>query len=92
MDAVQITVKVRAEHAAALQTGAPGSAEAKALSEDLRERGVTLTPLHPRTDDTTLASWFTAEVDESQVNEILNTLSSYAAVEAAYVKPAEEPP
>jgi hypothetical protein len=48
--------------------------------------------MHPDSDDPALASWFTAEVGDDQVDEVLRILRSSAAIEAAYVKPAEEPP
>jgi hypothetical protein len=88
---VQITVKVRPEHAAAVR-GEASTAEAELLERTLCDQGVNLTPMHPRVDDPNLASYFTAEVKDDRVAEVLDALRSSAAIEAAYVKPADELP
>jgi hypothetical protein len=89
---VQITVKVPPEHARALQMGEPATADGEELVHLLDDQDITLTPLHPQTDDATLASWFTVDVPDDRADDVVNALRSSAAVEAAYVKPADEPP
>jgi hypothetical protein len=88
---VEITVKVRDQSTSAAR-GEPGAADSGGLEESLRESGVTLEPMHPGSDDPALASWFRAEVEDDRVDDVLRTLRSSAAIEAAYVKPAAEPP
>jgi hypothetical protein len=84
-------VKVNPQH-----RSGPGAeaviSEAGSLWQTLREHGVTLMPMHPGVDDSTLASYFTADVDDDQVETVLDALRSSAAIEAAYVKPADELP
>jgi hypothetical protein len=88
---VQITVKASPEHVAALHAEA-STPEARALRETLDEQGVSLSPMHPSVDDPALASYFTVDVDDSRVDAVLDALHSSAAIEAAYVKPADELP
>jgi hypothetical protein len=89
---VQVTVKVLPEHAASLRPGGAPVGAAEQLLETLRKHDASLTPLHPRTTDETIAPWFTAEVSEDKADGLLHSLRSSPAVEAAYVKPADEPP
>ena len=85
---MRVTVKVRDQSAAS--SGDPTGAHTQSLEKVLQESAVRLEPMHPGSEDPALASWFTAEVD--RVDDVLRTLRSSAAIEAAYVKPAEEPP
>jgi hypothetical protein len=87
---MRITVKVRDQSAAS--RGDSTTAHTESLGKALRESGVTLEPMHPGSEDPALASWFTAEVEDDRVDDVLRALRSSAAIEAAYVKPAEEPP
>jgi hypothetical protein len=48
--------------------------------------------MHPGVDDPSLGSYFTADVDDNRVDAVLDALHSSAAIEAAYVKPADELP
>jgi hypothetical protein len=89
---VQVTVKVRPEHVAALRADRPPSAQAKELLATLRKHDASLTPLHPQATDTSLTPYFTAEVDDERAGQLLDALRSAPAVEAAYVKPADAPP
>lgn len=88
---MKITVKVRKEGAADT-LAAPTNFPDENLEQALRTQGASLTPMHPGTQDSDLASWFETDVDDDKVDEVLRVLRSSAAIEAAYVKPAEEPP
>jgi len=54
--------------------------------------GSTLEAIHPQSDDATLSRWFTAQVDNSQAAEFVETLRRLPEVSAAYVKPRAAPP
>jgi hypothetical protein len=51
------------------------------------EFGTSLQPIHPNSSDPSLASWFTAQVDNMKAGEFVETLRSIPEVTAAYVKP-----
>lgn len=51
-----------------------------------------LRPLHAGTRDAGLARWFTVEVPVGVAPDVLAALRAEAAVDAAFVKPPEEPP
>jgi hypothetical protein len=51
-----------------------------------------LQPVHPTTQDTTLATFFTVEVDDaSQASKLVERLLKDPSVEGAYIKPDDEP-
>lgn len=78
---VQIIVKLRSER------DAPSPAD-----ELAREFELALEPMHPRSEDRTLSTYFSADVPDERVEEVLGRLRASPAVEAAYVKPADELP
>jgi len=49
--------------------------------------GASLQAIHPRSDDPALASWFSAQVDNTKANEFVETIRRIPEVTAAYVKP-----
>jgi hypothetical protein len=53
--------------------------------------GTPLAPLHPGSRDPELARWYFTDV-ASGAEELARALSSVPGVEAAFVKPADEPP
>ena len=57
-----------------------------------RDAGVTIAPLHPGTTDPDLASYYVARVESQVVDSVLARFLACAGVEAAYLKPAAEPP
>jgi hypothetical protein len=57
-----------------------------------RDAGVTIAPLHPATADRDLASYYVARVEPQAVDGVLARFLACAGVEAAYAKPAAEPP
>jgi hypothetical protein len=52
-----------------------------------KEFGTSLTAIHPRSADPALASWYTAQVDNTKAGEFVETLRRIPDVTAAYVKP-----
>lgn len=57
-----------------------------------RQAGATIAPQHPGVQDSTLASYFLAQVPERATAERLVTvLLAVPGVESAYLKPDEEP-
>jgi hypothetical protein len=63
------------------------------LREVERAFGANLEPVHPGTADAALASSWTLDVsDPVRAAEAAERLRALDSVEAAYVKPAEEPP
>jgi hypothetical protein len=81
---VQITVKLGPD---------ASSDRDMSLFRSVEEMGVTFAPLHPDSPDRELASYFRVEVPEGiDVEQVLDVLRSSPAVEAAYLKPADELP
>lgn len=51
-----------------------------------------LQPVHPATRDATLATFFTVDVDDPEAaSRLVERLLKDPSVEAAYIKPADEP-
>jgi hypothetical protein len=84
---VQVVVKVAGQEQQLL-SGTP-SEEAGALA---RAAGTKLAPQHPGTSDPELASWYVAELaDPAAAERLAAALRDTRGVEAAYVKPGDEP-
>ena len=67
--------------------------EAADLLSAVHEIGVALEPTHPDTRDPHLQTFFTIEVaDPYEAKRVINRLQRCSAVEAAYLKPADELP
>jgi hypothetical protein len=58
-----------------------------AAFKQAKEFGASLRAIHPSSEDPGLASWFTAQVDNTKANEFVETLRRMPEVTAAYVKP-----
>ena len=52
-----------------------------------KQFGTSLKAIHPSSKDPSLASWFTAQVDNARAGEFVETLRRIPQVTAAYVKP-----
>ncbi len=88
---MRVIVKMEPSAARALQHGqttAPGAASLRQLTDEL---GLSLEPLHPGVEDPDLGSYFSAEVEEAAVTDLLDRLRSHQAIEGAYTKPPDEP-
>jgi hypothetical protein len=73
-----------------LQTPSRIPGELQALAQQL---GVEIKPLHPGTQDPTLIQHLYVEVPDQQMAEqVIARLQQCNSVEAAYLKPPEEPP
>lgn len=73
------------------EAGADATAR-RTLELCAREAGVTIAPLHPATSDPDLASYYVARVEPQAVDVVLARFLACAGVDAAYLKPAAEPP
>jgi hypothetical protein len=49
--------------------------------------GASLRAMHPQSQDPRLASWFTAQVDNTKANDLVESLRNIPEVTAAFVKP-----
>ncbi len=66
---------------------------AQNVLRDLAHLGVQLEPLHAGTADPDLRSWFLVTVpSDGRPDDVVRQLQQHADVEAAYEKPAGEPP
>jgi len=97
---MRVIVQLQENAAMELQQGhqhglsaAAEESETKALSDAAAELGVELQPLHPGQTHPLLASYFTADVpDRETAEKVVNRLSQFNMVEAAYLKPDDELP
>jgi hypothetical protein len=82
---VEISVQLRPE---------AGPAEVDGIRARMEQLGVELRPVHPDADDPVLASFYTVDApdDRELANGVLAALRESDGVDAAYVKPAAEPP
>ena len=88
---MEVVVQLNREAAAEIARDEESSPE-RALP-GLEKLGLTLEPMHPGESDPALATYFTVEVpDAATADRAIGALRDHDAVEAAYVKPAEEPP
>jgi hypothetical protein len=89
----QIVAKLSPDAARSLHQQGPQDTEADALGAVAEELGVVLRPMHPGTEDPDLMTYFMAESpDLETANRLIHRLQEFESVEAAYVKPPDEPP
>ena len=70
-----------------------GDGTRDALATIARELGVTILPMHPGTDDSTLRTYFTVDVtNAASAERVVARLRESPAIAAAYVKPPEALP
>lgn len=90
---MQVIVKILPDTARALsQRGSltPKSEEPLRMAEAL---GVTIAPMHPGTSEPDLITYFIVEVPDSETAQrVINRLRQSTEIEAAYLKPPDEPP
>lgn len=90
---LDVMVQLAPEAAQAVQGGRELPPELREAEERLRALELTLEPLHPGSQDRSLASWFRVQVeDESTAELVVRTLSDSPVVESAYVEPLSAPP
>ena len=68
----------------------PGSGvevQQHAAFRQARRFGASLQAIHPQSADPKLATWFTAQVDNTKATELIESLRKLPEVTAAYVKP-----
>lgn len=83
-----LTVQLSPAAAQALRDGQPGDD----LRSLLRARSLQLLPLHPASADPALRQFYSVVIPEPDEARILDGLRACAGVEAAYLKPRDEPP
>ena len=90
---MDVIIRVRPELGLALHGRQVSSSESEQLLQTAKELGVTLSPMHPSTEDPSLASYFIIEVRErATAEQVIARLSHSHGVEAAYLKPPDELP
>jgi hypothetical protein len=90
---MQVTVKIRPQYSEALHDVAAAGPAIGELLQIVEERGLSLEPEHPGETDPLLTPYFRVEVpDEAAAEDVSAALRTSEAVEAAYVKPADELP
>ena len=91
---IQVVVLLRPEAATTLQANAQ-SAVAREIGDVIAgvKPGLSLHAMHPDVNDPSLSAYFDIEApDETTAQQLIERLQQNAAVEAAYLKPAAEPP
>jgi hypothetical protein len=87
------TVVVQLNHEAATELVRRKATGPERALPGMENLGISLDPMHPGESDPALASYFTVEVpDAAAADRAIAVLRAHDAVEAAYVKPSEEPP
>ena len=90
---MRVTARVKEDVASALRKGQTAAPGLEALVRATEELGVVLEPVHPDTEDASLAPYFTLEVpDRTKAEQTISRLQDCEAVEAAYFKPSDESP
>jgi hypothetical protein len=70
----------------------PASGQSDEAFAKAKDFGATLQAIHPESHDSTLARWFTAQVENAKAAEFVKTLRDLPEVSAAYVKPRAAAP
>ncbi len=88
-----VTLRVVPEVARALHGRCAPTPESASVVEAVAEFGVRLVPIHPGIDDPELMRYFAVEVPAQALAErVVTRLRQIAVVDAAYVKPPDQPP
>jgi hypothetical protein len=89
---MQISVQVNRTAAAELHGEQTSNPDVSELRRRLDELGLRLAPMHPGETDPQLATYFMVDVhNDTELTRALEFLQESPVVEAAYVKPPEEP-
>ena len=93
---MRVIVQLQEDAAKDLQQGLTeptAKPETKELIDKANELGAQLEPLHPGQTHPMLTSYFTVEVpDREAAEKVIDRLSQFKIVEAAYLKPDDELP
>jgi hypothetical protein len=97
---MQISIQLQPDAARELQDlrragspATPGRLRATPVLAALEKLGLQLEPVHPGTDDPSLALHFTVEVpDQRTADRVIQALRQIKVVDAVYLKPADELP
>jgi hypothetical protein len=90
---MKITVRLKMAEALAFQRDKASTPVLQEILQTLDELGLTLTPIHPGAADPLLAPYFTVKVrDVDRIEQVIERLRQFSAVEAAYVKPPADLP
>ena len=88
-----IVLRLRSDAVDSLQKKIPLSPESEKLLKTIRDLGVVIKAMHPGSTDPLLAPYYLIEAPNREFAEkIINRLKTFADVEAAYIKPLDEPP
>jgi hypothetical protein len=86
-------VQVRAEEALALQGRTASTPASRGIADRAASLGIELEPLEPGAEDLGSPHYFTASlIDPDLAQRAAEELLKCEAVDAAYVKPPDEPP
>jgi hypothetical protein len=89
---MRVSIKTTANAAAELLGEKPKSAPIRRLETTVKGAGATLEPMHPDVPDDDLRTYFSAEVEDDRVEELLDELRGSEGIEGAYVKPPDALP
>lgn len=90
---IQINIVVSKDLADILHNRRRSSAASRAIDRIVEDNAYLLKAVHPEVKDPQLACYFTVEVDDSSpLEKVMTNLRKITAVEAAYIKPADEIP
>jgi len=90
---IYVIVKVPIYIGCSLCQRSPHTAESSELLSIIEALGVTLEPMHPGVTDPNLMEYFTVKVSSTEAAQrVINHLRQSKAIEAAYIKPADELP
>jgi hypothetical protein len=89
---IDITVQIRLDVSLAVQGKREPNSASNELMRAIKELGINFAPLHPSSEDPSLARYFRIEVPtEEEAQRVIMRLKAVQGVEAAYIKPPDEP-
>ncbi len=90
---MQLTLQLSPQAALALQGKRFADADVQSLLRLVQQAGFALSPLHPGSFDPALQSYYIVEAPDTALNrDAIERIRACAGVEAAYVKPPDQPP
>lgn len=90
---MQVIVKILPGTASALSQRGPLTTKSGEPLRMVEALGVTIEPMHQGTSDPDLMTYFIVEVpDLETAQRVINRLQQSTEIEAAYLKPPDEPP